>query len=216
VRLAADAAELVDYALKPNLPVLGPKMGKQIGQVRAALEQLEQAAASAFVAALGAAGQAGLTLADGKQVTLAADEVLVETRAAAGFRVEQEGELTVALNTVVDDELRDEGLAREIVHAVQLARKSAGLRIEDTISLALTAPAELQPVIECYAAVIKAETLASEFNLETAASGVETPAGGETSAGATPRDYVETARVEGHELIIGISATGTIFTVTYG
>jgi isoleucyl-tRNA synthetase len=117
----------------------------------------------------------------------------------AGFKVEQDGDFTVALNTLVDDELREEGLVREIVHAIQLARKAADLRIEDTISLALALPDDLRPLVERYATVIKAETLASVFEF-----------------GRGPREYVETAHVEGYELTIGISATGTIFTVTYG
>jgi isoleucyl-tRNA synthetase len=196
LRLTSDGADLVQYVLKPNLPVLGPKLGKQLGQVRAALEQAE---AAAFVAALRAAGTAALTLADGSQITLGADEVLIETAPAAGYQVAQEEPYTVALNTVVDDELRDEGLAREIVHAVQLARKAADLRIEDTISLALATPPALVPVVERHAAYIKGETLASEFQL-----------------GKAPRDHTETARVDGHEIVIGVSATGTIFTVIYG
>jgi isoleucyl-tRNA synthetase len=198
VRLVTDGDELVDYVLKPNLPVLGPKLGKQLGPVKAALEQ---AGAAEVVAALRAAGAAALTLADGTPGTLTAAAVLVETRAAAGFKVEQDGDVTVALNTLVDDELRQEGLVREIVHAIQLARKAADLRIEDTISLALVLPDDLRPLVERYASVIKAETLASEF---------------EIGSGPGSREYVETAHVEGHELTIGISATGTIFTVTYG
>jgi isoleucyl-tRNA synthetase len=100
---------------------------------------------------------------------------------------------------VLDDELRDEGVAREIVHAIQLARKNADLRIEDTISLALSVPDDLRPVVERHADTIKGETLASEFTLQREA-----------------RDHEETARVEGQDVTIGISATGTIFTVTYG
>ena len=70
---------------------------------------------------------------------------------------------TVALRTAVDQELRDEGLVREMVHAVQLSRKNADLRIEDTISLALAVPAELRQLVERNAAYIRGETLASEL-----------------------------------------------------
>jgi isoleucyl-tRNA synthetase len=90
-------------------------------------------------------------------------------------------------------------VAREIVHAIQLARKNADLRIEDTIRLALSVPVELAPVVEHYEGTIKAETLASELAL-----------------GAADGDYQETARVEGRELGIGLTVTGTLFTVTYG
>ena len=113
--------------------------------------------------------------------------------------MESEAGRTVALNTTIDEALRDEGVARELVHAVQLARKTAGLRIEDTICLTLDVPAELRPLVESYAGVVKAETLASQFEL-----------------GKVCGDHVETTRVEGHEVGIGLSATGTIFTVKYG
>ena len=99
----------------------------------------------------------------------------------------------------VDDALREEGLARELIHAVQLARKAADLRIEDTISLTLDVPEQLRPPAERHRGAIMAETLASALALGEAAG-----------------DHRETARVDGHEVGIGLSVTGTIFTVTYG
>jgi len=196
LRLAESADELLAYSLKPNLKVLGPRLGKQVGAVGAALKEAD---AAALVAALRGGGAAVLRLADGATVELAEDDVLIETVAPDGYRVENDGLLTVALRTVVDPALRDEGLVRELVHAVQLSRKNADLRIEDTISLALAVPAELQELVERNAAYIRGETLASELEL-----------------GDRPRDHRETARVDGHEVVIGLSATGTIFTVSYG
>ena len=196
LRLVADPGELLDYALKPNLKLLGPRLGKQVGAVGAALREVD---APEFVAALRTGGSAPLVLADGEQVRLDEDEVLVETVAPEGCRVEADGAFTVALRTTVDQALRDEGIVRELVHAVQLSRKNADLRIEDTISLALALPAELSELVERNAAYIKRETLASELEL-----------------GDVPRSYRETLRGEGHDVIVGISATGTIFTVNYG
>jgi len=196
LRLVADSDELLDYSLKPNLKVLGPRLGRQVGAVGAALKAV---AAGEFVAALRADGSASLALAGGEQVSLATDDVLIETVAPEGSRVESDGTLTVALHTTIDQALRDEGIVRELVHAVQLARRNADLRIEDTISLALAAPAKLSELVERNAAYIKSETLANELEL-----------------GDRPRTYRETVRVEGHEVLVGITATGTIFTVNYG
>jgi len=196
LRFLDGSDELVAYRLKPNLPLLGPKLGKRVGEVAQALQGVD---AVEFVAALRTGGSAPLLLPGGEQLRLAEEEVLVETVSPEGYQVEQDGGRTVALRIVLDDALRDEGVAREIVHAIQLARKNADLRIEDTISLALSVPDELRPVVERHADTIKSETLASEFTLQR-----------ET------RDHEETARVEGHDVTIGISATGTIFTVTYG
>ncbi|HMK91440.1 MAG TPA: isoleucine--tRNA ligase, partial [Thermoleophilia bacterium] len=196
LRLVEGADELLAYSLKPNLKVLGPRLGKQVGAVAAALKETDP---GVLVAALRGGGAAVLRLADGATVELAEDDVLVESVAPDGYRVENDGQLTVALRTVVDRALRDEGLVRELVHAVQLSRKNADLRIEDTISLALAVPAELYELVERNASYIRSETLASELEL-----------------GDRPRDHRETARVDGHEVVIGLSATGTIFTVSYG
>ena len=136
---------------------------------------------------------------DGEELYLLEEELLIETGSPEGYQVESDDSRTVALRTAVDEALREEGVARELVHAVQLARKNADLRIEDTISLALDVPDELRPLVERFAATIKAETLASEFSL-----------------GEARGDHRETARVEGREIGIGLSVTGTIFTVTYG
>ena len=133
------------------------------------------------------------------ELSLVEEELLIETGSPEGYQVESEAGRVVALKTDVDDALREEGLARELIHAVQLARKAADLRIEDTISLTLDVPEELRPPAERHRGAIMAETLASAFALGEAAG-----------------DHRETARVDGHEVGIGLSVTGTIFTVTYG
>ncbi len=196
LRFVGDGGELVAYTVKPNLRVLGPKLGKQLGQVQAALREADGAA---LVAELNESGAATLGLPGGAELRLTAEELLVETGSPQGYQVESDGERVVALKTELDDALREEGLVRELVHAVQLARKNAGLRIEDTIELALEAPDALRPLVERHAAYLKAETLASSLDLDGA-----------------ERAYRETARVEGHEVGIGLQASGTIFTTPYG
>jgi isoleucyl-tRNA synthetase len=185
----------VAYVVKPNLTVLGPKLGKRLGPLQAALRDVDGAA---LVAAVRADGVVVVALPDG-EVSLTEEELLIETGSPEGYQVESEGGRVVALKTKVDDALREEGLARELIHAVQLARKAADLRIEDTVSLTLDVPDELRPPAERHRAVIMAETLASAFAL-----------------GAVAGEHVGTARVDGHEVGIGLSVTGTIFTVTYG
>jgi isoleucyl-tRNA synthetase len=202
LRVATGEGELVAYVVKPNLKVLGPKLGKRLGALQAALKDAD---AAALVAELRANGSAALNLADG-ELRLAEDELLVETGSPDGYQVESEAGRVVALKTDVDDALREEGLARELIHAVQLARKAAGLRIEDTISLMLTVPEELRPPAERHRSAIMAETLASELVLGGPGEDREAVAG----------DHSATAKVDGHEVGIGLSMTGTIFTVTYG
>jgi len=196
LRTVDSADELSSVRIKPNLPVLGPRHGKALPQIREALAGLD---AGAFVTALKERGAMPLALAGGGQIEVTEDDLLIETVAAHGYQVERAGERVVALSLEIDAALRDEGRVREIVHAVQLSRKNADLRIEDTISLALSVPVELYGLVERFAPYIKRETLASEFSLDGGA-----------------RDHAETARVDGFEIGIGISQTGTIFTQAYG
>ena len=175
--------------------MLGPKLGKRMGPLQAALREADGAV---IVAAVRADGAVVIVLPDG-EISLVEEELLIETGSPEGYQVESEAGRVVALKTDVDDALREEGLARELIHAVQLARKAADLRIEDTVSLTLDVPEQLRPPAERHRGAIMAETLASEFSLGSAAG-----------------DHVEQARVDGHEVGIGLSVTGTIFTVTYG
>jgi isoleucyl-tRNA synthetase len=187
---------LLEYRLKPNLKLLGPRLGKQVGAVAAALADLD---ATEFVGALRTGGSAPVILEGGGQLRLADEEVLIETVSPEGFRVEHDGVRTVGLRTTVDESLRHEGLAREVVHSVQLARKNGGLRIEDTIALRLSLPGELRAVIEPEAAFVASETLASEL-----------------SFGDAEGAYTDTARVGGATIGIGLTCTGTVFNVHYG
>ena len=84
-------------------------------------------------------GELGIAVA-GREHTLTAEDVILTMRAPEGYSVEREGAHAVALDLALDDDLRREGYAREIVHAVQNARKNAGLAIEDRIELWLAAP----------------------------------------------------------------------------
>jgi isoleucyl-tRNA synthetase len=195
LRVAADGGELVSYTVKPNLPVLGPKLGKQVGAVQAALREADGAA---LVASLEADGSIELTLPDGSTLPLDRAELLVETGSPAGYEVVEEAGRTVALHTEIDEALREEGVARELVHAVQLARKNADLRIEDTIRLALALPEELRPVGERFSQTIASETLAGELVFDGAEG-----------------EHVESARVEGLEVQIGLTVTGTIFSAPH-
>jgi len=134
--------EATELRVKPNLPVLGPKLGKELGPVRAKLaagefEELDE----------------GRLRVDGHE--LSPDEVIVERRGKEGWAVAGENGLTVALDLALDPELELEGRAREAIHQVNTMRKDAGLEITDRI--ALTLPPELAAHEEW----IARETLAS-------------------------------------------------------
>jgi isoleucyl-tRNA synthetase len=116
--------EATELRVKPNLPVLGPKLGKELGAVRSALE------AGEFEELDG-----GRLRVNGHE--LSPDEVLVERRGKEGWAVAGEDGLTVALDLTLDEQLELEGRAREVIHRVNTMRKEAGLEITDRIVLTL-------------------------------------------------------------------------------
>jgi isoleucyl-tRNA synthetase len=175
-------AELVSYRVKPNYRALGPRFGKNMPQVAAAVEALD---AAAVADALERGEDVGISV-DGKDHTLSADDVNLVMEPLEGYQVEAEAGHAVALELDLDDELRREGLAREVVRAVQEARKQAGLEVSDRIALALGGDEELLAAAREHEAYIAGETLANSVDY------------GADGAG-------EKATIEGRELRIAVS-----------
>jgi isoleucyl-tRNA synthetase len=138
----------------------------------------------------GGGGGIGITVA-GREHVLSADDVILTMRAPEGYSVEREGAHAVALDLAIDDDLREEGYAREIVHAVQNARKAAGLVVEDRIELALGGDPALVRAGEVHRDYLAGETLAVKLEL-----------GDGSTADPAAADYSEQANVDGKELKI--------------
>ena len=153
----SDEAELVSYAVKPNYRSLGPRFGKRMPQVAAAVEALDPVHVAKVV---GDGGEVGINV-DGDEHTLGPDELTLALQPLEGYEVEAEAGHAVALQLELDDELRREGLAREIVHAVQNARKEAGLEITDRIELTLGGDAELLEAAREHEPYLAGEVLAT-------------------------------------------------------
>src|SRR4029079_10291992 len=124
------------YVIKPNLPVLGPRLGKRLGALRATLAAAEPGAIAAAVLA----GRPVTFQLDGEDapLELAPSDLLVETKQREGFAVEQDKGLVVALDTTLTDDLKAEGLARDLVRLIQDLRKDAGFAISDRITTTVT------------------------------------------------------------------------------
>jgi isoleucyl-tRNA synthetase len=152
----SEEADLVSYAVKPNYRSLGPRFGKRMPQVAAAVEALDPAHVAAVMAD---GGEVGISI-DGDDHTIGPEEVTLALQPLEGYEVEAEAGHAVALQLELDDELRREGLAREIVHAVQNARKAAGLDISDRIDLALDGDEELIAAAREHEPYIATEVLA--------------------------------------------------------
>ncbi|HEV3046256.1 MAG TPA: isoleucine--tRNA ligase [Solirubrobacteraceae bacterium] len=188
VRFVAAADELGTYEIKPNYRTLGPLFGKDMPLAAKAIAALDPARVAA---ALREGGEIGIRVGE-REHTLSAEDLLLTLRAPEGYSVEREGAHAVALDLTVDEDLRREGRAREIVHAVQNARKSAGLQVEDRIELALAGEPALLAAAEEHREYLAGETLA--LSLQIAADG--TP--------AAAQDHSEETTIDGLELTIGL------------
>ncbi len=155
VRYVSEADELGRFELKPNYRSLGPRFGKQMPQVAAAIAALDPAR-------LRAGERVGLHV-DGHEHEIGPDDVLMTLQPLDGYQVERSGTHAVALNLELDDELRREGLAREVVHAIQGVRKDAGLNVEDRIALRLGGDAELVDAARAHEDYVARETLATSM-----------------------------------------------------
>jgi isoleucyl-tRNA synthetase len=177
-----DESELVSYSAKPNYRALGPRFGKKMPQVAAAVEALD-AAHVATVLAEG--GEIGISI-DGQDHTLSSEDITLALQPLEGYEVEAEAGHAVALQLELDDELRREGLAREIVHAVQIARKDAGLEITDRIALTLAGDEDLLAAAQAHQDYLAKEVLATSVSYDGSTNGA-------------------TAKIDGRELSIGVS-----------
>jgi isoleucyl-tRNA synthetase len=192
VRFVAAAEELSEYEVKANYRTLGPLFGKDMPRAAEAIAALDPARVVAAVRNL--EGEVGIAV-NGREHTLSADDVILTLKAPEGYSVEREGAHAVALDLTLDDDLRREGHAREIVHAVQNARKAAGLQVEDRIELSLAGAQALIEAAESHRDYLAGETLAIELSLGEDGAGARTD-------GATADGYREQAEVDGLPLAI--------------
>jgi isoleucyl-tRNA synthetase len=203
VRFVAGAEELGRYGVKANYRRLGPLFGREMPLVAEAVAALDPARVARAVLgdprsgdpqSADAGGERGLGISvAGREHTLSAEDVILTMRAPEGYSVEREGAHAVALDLTIDEDLRREGRAREIVHAVQNARKNAGLAVEDRIELALSGDPVLLEAAGAHREYLAGETLAVGLTLD-----------GDAAAGASG-ERRERAEIDG--LVIEIALT---------
>ena len=157
-----DPAEgpLLRYEISPNLKTLGPKFGERVREIRTALTAAD---ANSLAAKVQAGGEIELDCA-GATVVLDANDILLKAKAPEGWTGLIDYGTQLLLDVRINEELVQEGMAREVVRHVQELRKKSGLEMEDRIALhfATESPALLQAV-EAHRSYISAETLAVEW-----------------------------------------------------
>ena len=157
-----DMSDFLAYHVKPNFHVLGPKVGKQMGAVKKALEASDGAAVKD---ALAGDGSYTLHLLDG-DVTVTAEDVEVTVSQRDGYNCQSYGGVTVALSTTLTEALIEEGFVREIISKVQTMRKECGLEVTDHIALDLSGNPRLVEIARRNEAFIREITLADSLSCD--------------------------------------------------
>ena len=166
IELITDTTGIITKRIKPNFKTLGAKCGKYMKQVAALVASFTQEQ----IAAVESNAETIIKVEDTEFVTTAADfEITSEDM--PGWLVASEGKLTVALDITITDELRREGVARELVNRIQNIRKESGFEVTDKIRVEIEATELTTPAIESFAEYIAQQTLALEVKASAAPAG---------------------------------------------
>ena len=144
--------------VKCNFRVMGKKFGKLMKNVAAKMSALSQEE----IASLETSGNISFEV-EGQQVTVDAVDVEIISEDIPGWLVSNEGNLTVALEVELTDDLKKEGMARELINRIQNIRKDSGLEITDHIVVTLAPNEEVSAAIEAYGELVKSQVLANDI-----------------------------------------------------
>lgn len=155
-----DTAGILVKKIKPNFKTLGPRYGKIMKPIAAAIDAFDQEAIADFEAR----GEYILSI-DGQEVALSLDDVEIVSEDIPGWLVANEGKLTVALDVTITEELKQEGIAREFVNRIQNIRKQQGLEVTDKIRVRIARHDEIDSAVDNFGGYIGAQTLANHVEL---------------------------------------------------
>ena len=170
----ADASDIVSFRIQPNLPVLGPKYGRKIGEIRTLLEEADPEIIRKSV-------ESGTPVHIG-EFSLDPSDILITATELDGVSSTTDSGYAVGISSEVSEELEKEGLAREFVHMIQNMRKSAGFEISDRILLNVSGSDHVLTVLKEYSEYVSQETLADNLDqdlIETQSFNEDHDIGGE-------------------------------------
>ncbi len=162
IELVNDASGILIKNIKPNFKILGPKFGKNMKFVSAAIQNLSDE----DIVRIEKNGKLDVEI-DNSTETILLEEVEITTQDIEGWLVTNQGNLTVALDVSITDELKNEGIARELVNRIQNLRKEKGLEVTDRINLYIKKDGVIDEAINSNASYIKNETLTKELILKS-------------------------------------------------
>ncbi|GLC26458.1 isoleucine--tRNA ligase [Roseisolibacter agri] len=210
VRWAESGDSLVTLEAKPNFRVLGKRFGKATPLAAEAVAALGADALHAFER-----GEPVAISVEGSDHLLQPEELSILRRATGEYAVEEEGGVVVALNPRISPELREEGMARELVSRVQRLRKESGLEVSDRVRLAIRGGSEVEAAVRTHREYIAGEVLArhlavgtdvdssSVSDAESAAAGM--PASGAADATVPPQTWTQSFDLDGAEVHVTLS-----------
>lgn len=155
IEFSENISEFMNYSLKPNFQTLGKKLGSKIKPLQ---EYLKTEDAGKIVSVLNKDGKIGIEL-DGEIIDFLKEDFLIEVNAKEGYDVQAEGNLFIALDTTLNEELISEGFAREFISKVQQMRKSNNYDMMDKIRISCSVGENLRNAIEKHREFICYETL---------------------------------------------------------
>ena len=161
IELVNDASGILIKNIKPNFKILGPKFGKNMRFVSAAIQNLSDK----DIVRIEKNGKLDIEINNSIE-TILLEEVEIATQDIEGWLVTNQGNLTVALDVSITDELKNEGIARELVNRIQNLRKEKGFEVTDRIKLYIKKDGIVDEAINSNAAYIKNETLTKELILK--------------------------------------------------
>lgn len=182
ITFTQEVRDFTTYSFKPQLKTVGPKYGKMLNGIRAALGTID---GNKAMDELNAADVLKLDI-DGQEVALLREDLLIESAQMEGYVSENDNGITVVLDTNLTEELLEEGFVREIISKVQTMRKEAGFEVMDKIEIT-------------YEGTKKAETI---FAANTDTIGDETLALKVTKA--APAGYVKEWKINGEDVTLGV------------
>ncbi|ELI6453856.1 isoleucine--tRNA ligase [Flavobacterium psychrophilum] len=160
IQLLDDASGILVKQIKPNFKALGPRFGKDMGLIAKEI----QGFTAAQISQLDKEGTLDIVI-SGKEITLSAEDVEIASQDIEGWLVANSGGITVALDITISDELRKEGIARELVNRIQNLRKDSGYDVTDKITVSVEKNDKINQAILDNQDYIKSETLTKELIL---------------------------------------------------
>ncbi|MBQ1515105.1 MAG: class I tRNA ligase family protein, partial [Lachnospiraceae bacterium] len=159
VEFTDEVGAFTSYSFKPQMRTLGPKYGKLLGGIKAALAGID---GNAAMAELNANGVLKLDI-DGNAVELAPEDLLIDTQQVEGFEAVTEKDITVVIDTRLTPELEEEGLVRETVSKIQTMRRDAGFEVTDHIAVSISGNEAIEELVRANEAKIAGDVLADSI-----------------------------------------------------